>query len=215
MFFSFSFLLDSLTLFFCLHKFENPPQNENTVLILIVMSCDCIHFLYCGLSTVFRHVLYVLLLSQAALPVGYFSPPPSVSLMQMFSLVKKGTVHYKETPLSCISTHPRTHLFMCFLSRFYLSPPFPWVSENKVIVPVILPFGCIDSCSSMFSILHTYIFVCTHLIFYTYKKILYDFLYVSFISNFCYENKTNGWQYFTVSNHQEVLLAANLKMSHH
>lgn len=63
---------------------------------------------------------------QTALPFGYFSLTPSVSLMQMFSLVTKPRGEFTAWLGSStlrIATHPSTHLFLCFLSKFSLSPP--------------------------------------------------------------------------------------------
>lgn len=63
---------------------------------------------------------------QTVLPFGYFSLTPSVSLMQMFSLVTKPRGEFTAWLGSStlrIATHPSTHLFLCFLSKFSLSSP--------------------------------------------------------------------------------------------
>lgn len=110
--------------FFCLQK------NENTILILtptplprpLALLCSFNHFFFFPLPS----PSLVVFPPQTALPFGYFSLTPSVSLMQMFSLVTKPRGEFTAWLGSStlrIATHPSTHLFLCFLSKFSLSPP--------------------------------------------------------------------------------------------
>lgn len=109
--------------FFCLQK------NENTILILIpplprplALLCSFNYFFVFPLPS----PSLVVFPPQTALPFGYFSLTPSVSLMQMFSLVTKPRGEFTAWLGSStlrIATHPSTHLFLCFLSKFSLSPP--------------------------------------------------------------------------------------------